>query len=224
MTDTAHEQETNVLLGITNLVLAVLALTIAGVFIYGELFYKPEIDPKQTAKYLSEARERLEQHSDEISAEAAALAEEALPPIGNAIYAQAKEDYPLYIRTLKTEGRTYLDHAEKILVKRVKARYGEYLREHRDVIKEEFPNHASDENVERVLRDFERTADRILERYYVDEFRREADRTVALWERVRPLDMPAPDEPSLEEQLADYAADWTVLAVADRTEDAANDR
>jgi hypothetical protein len=63
----------------------------------------------------------------------------------------------------------------------------------------------------------------VIERYYLDEFRREADRTMALWREVEPVVLPGPNEPSLEEQLADYAADWTVLAVAEPPQQSADE-
>jgi hypothetical protein len=219
--DARSASQTNTALATTNVILGVLTVCIALGFIYVQFFYQPDVDPQQTQRYLDEAQQRLEEHGDQIAAEATDVAREALPPIGNAIYQQAQEDYPRYLRALKSEGREYLNNVERILLDEVKAQYRDYLYAHRDVIKEEFPERASDENVERVLRDFEQTANRLLERYYLDEFRKETDRTVALWERVPIVEIPGPNEPSLNEQLADYAADWTVLAMAEETSEAA---
>ena len=90
------------------------------------------------------------------------------------------------------------------------------------MLKEEFPEHAGDENVELVMDDFEQTIDRVIERYYLDEFRRESKRTATLWKRFVPLEPPPRNGPSLREQLVDYTADWTVLAVAEETPPAAD--
>lgn len=215
------EQETLTALAITNAVLAILSAAIAIGAIYFRFFYEPEADPQAAQAYLAEAQERLKQHSDEIGAEAASLVQEAVPPITTAVYSQAREDYPAYVRAVKIQGKEYLANVEQIFIAQVKAQYRDYLRAHRDVIKQEFPEHASDENVEAILTDFEETTNRIVERYYLDEFRRESERTVALWNRFEPVEVPGPNAPSLHEQLADYTADWVVLSAAHRAQKAA---
>jgi hypothetical protein len=218
---TERKQSTLGALAVTNILLGLLAASFAIAFIYIEFFYQPDVDPRQTAKYAEEAQERLDQHADEIQKEVAALASETVPPITEAVYARAKRDYPKYMDALQEESDEYLANVEKMFIEKVKAQYREYLAAHRDVLKKEFPEHASEENVEKVMREFEQTFDRLVERYYLDEFRREAKRTRTLWAKFEPLPAPGPNEPSLQEQLADYTADWTVIALAEEGEDVA---
>jgi hypothetical protein len=214
-----EKQETLTALSITNVVLGVLVLAIAVGGIYVGYFYEPEIDLQDTKRYVSVAQERLTEHADEIAAEAADLAKETMPPIGRAVYAEAKEDYPRYLRALKSQGKEYLTNVEAMLVNDVKAHYDDFYRAHRQVLKEEFPDRASDKHFDQIARDFEKTTKRIIERYYLDEFRQEAKRTGALWDKVEPVPIPEPNQPSLEEQLADYTADWTVLTLAERADE-----
>ncbi|MEX2175964.1 MAG: hypothetical protein WD872_16500 [Pirellulaceae bacterium] len=208
------EPPTNAALTTTNVLLGLLTAGIAIAFCYVAFFYKPELDPEQTARYAAEAQERFAVHSDDIQAEVVSLASDTLPPIGNAIYREVREDFGLYLNTLEEEGDVYLTNVERIFIEQVKAQYRDYLRQHRQVLAAEFPEHASEENVEQVLAEFERTFDKLIERYYLDEFRREAKRTAAVWEQFEPVEIPGPGEPSLDEQLADYTADWVVLAAA----------
>jgi hypothetical protein len=219
MNDEYREKPAISALLVTNVILGGLILLIGGISIYFEFFRQSEINPRAAQPYVSVARERLQKHSDTITAEAADMAEEIGPPIADAVYEQVKEDYPRYLRTFKSEGQEYLGNVEQVFIKQVKARYAGFLRRHRDIIKEEFPDHASDEKVEAVLADFEQTFDRLVERYYIDKFRQQTDRTVALWEEVKPVPIPGPDQPSLNEQLADYASDWAVLAFSDEAEE-----
>jgi hypothetical protein len=221
MPDPKGEQRTLTALTITNVLLAILAASIAAVFLYVEFFAKPDISPQQTERYAAVARERLDEHAEVIRSEVVSLASDTVPPIADAVYQQMQEDYPLYLRALEEEGEIYLANVERIFIERVKDRYRDYLQAHREVLREEFPNHASDENVERILDDFEEAFNRIAERYYLEEFRHEADRTVELWNRIEPVPPPGPADPSLQEQLADYTADWAALAV---TEPAPDDR
>lgn len=202
-------------LTVTNAILASLIVLIGGGYIYARFIYEPEPTVDQLEPYAAEVRQRIEEHADVIGEEAGKLAGEIAPPVADAVYARARKDYPKYIHALETQGNEFLSNLEKILVAKVKAKYRDYLIAHRDVIQEEFPEHASDRNVDLVMEDFQRTMDRIVERYYLDELRREADRTVALWDEFAPLDEPGPNEPSLEEQFVDYLADWSVLAIAD---------
>lgn len=215
------ESRTLAALAVTNIVLAVLTASLAIGFVYFRFFYEPEADPQAAKAYVEEAQERFDQHADEISAEAASLLNEAVPPITSAVYKQAREDYPAYVRAVKTQGKEYLANVEQIFIDQVKGQYGDYLRAHRDVVKQEFPEHASDENVEKILTDLEETTTRIVERYYLDEFRRESERTIALWKRFEPVEIPGPDAPSLQEQLADYTADWIALTAAEKSKSAA---
>ncbi|QDU28666.1 hypothetical protein ETAA8_37690 [Anatilimnocola aggregata] len=219
MNDEYREKPATSALLVTNVILGSFILLIIGVSVYFESFYQSEINPQAAQPYVSVARERLQRHSETISTEAAGIAEEIGPPIVDAVYAQVAEDYPRYIRTFKSEGQEYLGNVEQEFMKQVKARYAGYLRRHRNIVKEEFPEHASDENVEAVLADFEQTFDRLVKRYYLDKFRQQADRTVSLWKEVKPVPMPGPDQPSLNEQLADYASDWAVLAFADQVDE-----
>jgi hypothetical protein len=204
-------------LTIANVLLGLLAAVFLVAFIYAEFIYQPELDPNAAARYTAVAKERLAEHSDVILAEVGDLTAETAPVLGKAFYNQAREDYKLYLTALEREGNTYLTNVETILVAEAKDQYGEFLRRHRQVLREEFPDHASDENVEKVLAEFEHTLDRLIERYYLDEFRRESQRTVALWKNIEPVELPRPDEPSLEEQLADYSADWAVLAASENS-------
>jgi hypothetical protein len=205
-----------------NVLLGLLAAVFLGAFIYAEFFYQPEFDPQAAARYTEVAKLRLAEHSDVILAEVGDVTAETAPVIGKALYDQSQEDYKLYLTALEREGNTYLANVEKVLVAEAQDQYGEFLRRHRQVLREEFPERASDENVERVLAEFDQTFDRLVERYYLDEFRSESQRTVALWKNVEPVELPRADEPSLEEQLADYTADWAILAASENSPAAAD--
>jgi RNA binding exosome subunit len=198
----------------TNILLAFLCAAFAGGFLYFEFGGAPDMDEDRAAQYAEEAQQRLQKHADEIRAEATSLAKETVPPIADAVYAQVQEDYPKYLRALENQGDEYIDNVEQILVDKVRGHYRDFLAAHRKVLEEEFPKHADPKNIDRVMQEFENRFQKLAERYYLDEFRQEAERTKSLWAKFEPLPIPGPNEPSLEEQLADYTADWTAMAVA----------
>jgi hypothetical protein len=205
-------------LAVTNVILILLVLGIGGGFIYVRFVYQPKPEPEMYQPYLAEARERLSEHADEITAEAQELAQELAPIVEQAVLRQLRKDSSIYIRVLERQGDQYLADAEQLMVQKLKAHYRDYLRAHREVIQEEFPEHASDANVEAVLNDFEDVFHQIVQRYYLGEFRTQTQRTIALWQEFEPAPLPGPRDPSLEEQLADYFGDWTILAVAESSQ------
>ncbi|MEQ8791466.1 MAG: hypothetical protein RIC55_34705 [Pirellulaceae bacterium] len=211
-----------------NALLTALAIVVAVVWSYAMFFrdYRlpgaaPPAKGEEVAEspYAIEARKRLEKHSDEIMRESAGLAAEVLPSLGKALAVQAREDYPLYFSTLEDEGDLYLANVEQTLSEKVKEQYPDFLREHREVLAEEFPEHADKKSIDALIGEFETLADNLVERYYLDEFRSETKRTIAVWKQIEPLDPPQPDEPSLQQQLTDYAADWSVLAFTDTAQE-----
>ncbi len=119
-----------------------------------------------------------------------------------------REDYPRYAQAIEREGSEYFNNVEAAFLAKVKTRYHDYLREHRDILASEFPEHATRENIEQVLAAFEATFDELVERYYLKEFRAEANRTEQLWSSIPPAREPVQGEPSLEEQLSETAKQW----------------
>lgn len=210
MNSLPRQDETLTALTVTNVILGLLIVVAAVGFGYLQ-FYQPQAEPEDFRPYVAEVRQRLTEHSPEIQAEATALAAEIGPPMVKALEEQAREDADRYVRVLRHEGRKYVESMEKQLAAKVRAKVEDYLRRHRTVLVEEFPDHASEENVERVMKEFEETIGKLSERYYLEDFRRQADRTAQVWNQIEPLDPPPPGGPSLEEQLADYVADWAVL-------------
>lgn len=198
---------------VANVLMGLLLVAFATGLIYVESVDQPAPSSEVTARYTAEAKERFSQHAEAIEQEMMALASEAVPPITDAVYEQARRDFPKYVNVLEREGETLLTSIEKMFVSQVRAQVHDYLQVHRDVLQQEFPSYANPENVDRVMQEFEDTFNRIVERYYLDEFRREAETTQSLWAAIEPMPMPGPNEPSLQEQLADYSSDWTMLAL-----------
>lgn len=203
-------------LAVTNMLLAVVVVGVAIAFLYVTFLYEPNLSTARAEQYAAEAQERLSQNSEEIQQEVQTLVTDVRPVIADAVYQQAKDDYPRYIQVLEKQGDVYLTNVEQVLVQKIEARHRHWLREHRQIIQEEFPKHATEENVERILNEFEQSLDDIAERYYVDAFRREAKQTQEIWKKFEPAEAPAPGEPTLAEQLANYTADLITLLASEQ--------
>ncbi len=195
---------------ITNLVLLAAISIVTTVAIYVQYFFQPQVDPAYQQRVREVATERLAEHSGEMSEEAIKLFRQTWPIARTALVAEAREDYPRIADTLQHEGATYFNNVEAAFLTKVKSRYHDYLMQHRRILTAEFPEHATRENVQRVLAAFEATFGELVERYYLDQLRHEAARTERLWTAIPPARQPEMDEPPLEQQLARTAQDWFV--------------
>jgi uncharacterized membrane protein YccC len=201
-------------LSLTNGLLALLIAVIGVVAVYAIFFYRPHPDPVYVGEVVDAAGRRLQAHAPELQREAVSLGRETWPIVQSALIHEARHDYSRFARTLEREGSEYLTNVERAFIAKVKARYREYLQRHRQILESEFPEHATRENVERILAAFEATFDELVERYYLDQFRREAARTESLWSSIPPARPPGEDEPALEEQLAETTREWMVNALS----------
>ncbi|RCS40387.1 hypothetical protein DTL42_23685 [Bremerella cremea] len=161
---------------------------------------------------------RIDKQSPAIEKEAKELTAELAPPLGEAIYRRAQLDSNRYLHEFQQQSGIYFEHADQIFVGAVKAQYRDYLQEHRQVIAEEFPEHADKESIDRLIAKFEQVGESLIDRYYLNDFATEAERTKLAWEKIRPLTPPTAGEPSLEEQLLEYGTDWSVLAFTDEAQ------
>lgn len=199
----------------TNNILLILVIIVAGGSWSYVMFGRGEGVAVHEKQFAAEVEKRLAENASAIETEAKALAAEVLPPLGQALYREARQDYSRYLRTIREEGEVFGNHVEEIFIEAVKHQYRDYLRQHRQVLAEEFPNHADEESLDQMVAEFEQLIDKIVERYYLKEFQREGEKSARYWARFEPLDPPVAGEPSLEQQLADYIADWSVLAFTD---------
>ncbi|QDU62368.1 hypothetical protein Pan216_32350 [Planctomycetes bacterium Pan216] len=89
------------------------------------------------------------------------------------------------------------------------------LDQHQEVLEDEFPELASDEELARLTERYRETAKELMTRYYLDEFRTQALRTVDLWYAFKPIDPSQLDAP-LHEKLTEYGLDWILLKTKDQ--------
>ncbi len=202
--------KTSIALLVTNLLLICMIGTVGAAAIYLQYFYKPQIDRAYAQRLTVAASQRLAEHSSEISDESIMLFRRTWPIVRTALVEEAREDYPRLAATLQAEGSTYFNNVEAAFLQKVKGRYHDYLMQHRKILTSEFPEHATRENVQRVIAAFEATFGELVERYYLDQLRHEAARTERLWQSIPPARQPDADEPALEQQLARTAQDWLI--------------
>lgn len=199
-------------------VLGVLIAAVAIVFLYS-LFAEPSIRIDKE-KLVAEMKKRMAANSDTILEEVTSFGAETLPPVANAFAEQATQDMPLYVSALDDQSDELMAGLEQQLRGKLKAQSKEYLAEHRRVFREVFPEITEDHTIDAIVRDFRETAERLAERYYLDEFRKQAKRTAKLWMSIKPVEPPR--QGTLEDQLLEYTTDWAALKAIAPVEHAAH--
>ncbi|HCS51785.1 hypothetical protein [uncultured Rubinisphaera sp.] len=201
-----------------NILLAGLILITGGAWSYLMFGSSREL-PINKSRAVSEIEDRLQDHLPAIQDATQKLVTEVSEPIGKAFYKQIQEDDSRYLKTVQIQGAEYGQNVEKLFIKAAQNQYRDYWQAHRKVLAEEFPEYADKEALDELIAEFERTSDKLIERYYADEFIEEGKTTAEYWSRFEPIEVPEDAQVDLEGQLLDYVADWTVLAFTDESSD-----
>lgn len=198
-----------------NVCLAILLVALNAAILYAWSWSPSDLDvPPALA---AEVQSRLAAHSDEILAEAEAIANEIVPPLTAAVASQWEKDYPRYVRTVQGEGSELMDETGRRFLAAVRERYRGALAAHRAALAEELPDRAKPADIDRLMASFEAVAGALAERYYLDEFQQAAAQTQEHWAAIDPLPPPRKGDPTLAAQLNEYVADWVALQITDET-------
>ena len=204
---------------INNTILVVMMVAIFGIWAYGMFGSSGKLPVDQQA-VADEIEDRLVANAETLEEEAKALAADVVPPLGEAIGEQAWNDYPRYVSSITSQDGKLYDAVEKLLKREVKNQYGDFLDDHQQVLVTALPEYDGTEEFDQTIKEFRTVLERLIERYYLDEFRQQSLKTAELWDQFEPIDPPSNDEPDLEVQLIDYIADWSVLALKEKTTEA----
>jgi hypothetical protein len=191
--------------------LLLLALIVAGAAGLLAVHFATEFstDARLSGPYVQEARQRLEKHSPALREEAAALAEETLPLLATVVLEQARNRYGGPLQTLKSEGYDYLNAMEQQLVEKAQVKVRGSLKRQAEGLSGEFPGPIATDDGGRALDALQTVLDRLVERYYLEEFRHQSQRTISAWRDVEPLEARATD-PRWQEQLLNMTIDWAL--------------
>jgi hypothetical protein len=168
-------------------------------------------------KLVAALADRVEKNSDEIVAEVEVLAAKTAPTISQTFYRQIKSDLPVYARAVEEQSGELVQDLESDFLKISEAQWDRYLNIHWQVLRDEFPEITDEKTLDRMKNEFKQAYRKLIQRYYIDDFRRQAKKTAALWAKVEPVAPPkGPD--SLEDQLLDYFVSWSTENLVDVAE------
>lgn len=198
-----------------NLALAALMLLafVAGVG-YAVWFVEHRLQQKEE-QALAAVRERLARDMPSFSQEMSELVGEVGPPVAIAFYERLKDDVPVYVHTIDEQSKELTEHVEAAVRRDVQAQYRAARGRYRAILREEFPD-LTEAQLDALLARFETVFDRLIRRYYVDQFRELLTAAIRRWNAVPPAAPPKPGQKPLVDQLGEDVAAWLRLKMVER--------
>jgi hypothetical protein len=206
-----------------NLALIALMLLafVAGV-VYAVWFAEHRL-PQKEEQTLAAVRARLARDMPSISQELTDLAGEVGPPVAIAFYERLKADVPAYVHTIDEQSKELTDHVEAAVRRDVQAQYHAARGRYRAILQEEFPEVTDPAQLDDMMARFEAVEDRLIQRYYVDQFRDLLTAAIRRWNAIPPAPAPKPGEKPLADQLGEDVAAWLRLKMVERGHGAAGE-
>jgi hypothetical protein len=152
-------------------------------------------------KLLKELQQSVDANQAAFSAEIKKLVDEAGPVVSSAFSEQAKKDMPLFMQIIDKQRADLFANLQERMTAKLENHHHELLRRHEKLFKEEFPSVQDQEVRDRMMGNTQIALDRLVKKYYVDEFEKELKAMNQAWEDFPPADKPSADEPSLDSQL-----------------------
>ncbi len=172
----------------------------------------------QSAEYqqrlIAELQKSVESNQDTFGSEAKKLVEGAAPVIQDAFSKQASKDMPLFMHVIDAQRTEMVNSLTGQMTKKLEGHHHELVRRHERLFQKEFPTVQNAEVRERMVGNICLAFDRLVKKYYVDEFTRELKSMETAWEDFPLADPPAKGEASLEEQLKGSLMDLFAITVS----------
>lgn len=198
---------------------------VAFVLVTGWRFYSLR-DLLQSEDYqkrlLAEVQKAVERNQKEFSNEATKLVDGATPVISVAFTEQSKKDMPVFMDIINKQRTLLLENLSKRMEAKVMSHHDKLVRSHEKLFAEEFPTIQNKELRDRMMGNASLALDRLVKKYYVEEFQKEFVSMEKTWEDFPPADKPTGDEPPLESQLVGELMDLLAIKFSRSRTAAAN--
>jgi hypothetical protein len=155
---------------------------------------------KNLEKIADIAGKHLEKNQDKYLKQMQILVDKVSPPISKAFYAQAKKDSPQLFNTIEKERQPFLDDLEGKFRGHLVRRYDHLQPRYENILKQEFPQFKDPKQQKRMQAHFQRAVQKLLDKYYVDDLRKEMEKLFVTWDNFPAADIKK-GEPPVEDQF-----------------------
>ncbi len=152
-------------------------------------------------RLLTELQKSVADNQDTFSSEAQKLVDAITPVVTTAFVDQSQKDLPLFMQAFDKEREDLMDSLPKRMSEHVEQHYHGMVSQHEKLLDAEFPAAKNPEVRDRMIANVQDALDRLVKKYYVEEFQREFKLMSAAWNDFPAADVPGEGEPPLTELL-----------------------
>lgn len=161
-----------------------------------------EFGSKENLNLLAaKARERATSSQPALKKELDTLVENSRPVLTEAFQKQAEADMPKYTEAFTRERDKLRANLEVRLGEKIKNRYEAAGERYQEILREEFPQVEDPELLVQVYASMEQIMEKLVQKYYSEQVRREFQEMQSTWDDFDMADLPGEGEPSLEQQF-----------------------
>lgn len=151
-----------------------------------------------------EAQTYANDNADSYMREVKTLTDEVTPVITKAFYAQAKRDTPKLTLAMNKERETLMKNVRARLEKQINDQYAKVLADYEEILVKEFPKADDDIVRRRIMANFREAMNRMVKKFYADEFERVFKSMANTWDTFPIADAAEEGDVPLEDQLVGY--------------------
>ncbi|MGZ0172336.1 MAG: hypothetical protein ACKVHE_22570 [Planctomycetales bacterium] len=155
-------------------------------------------------KLSEQAQTYANDNADSYMREVKTLADNVTPIITKAFYAQAKRDTPKLPLAMNKERDLLMKNVRTRLEKQINDQYAKILTDYEKILLTEFPEVEDDVIRRRVMANFKEAMNRMVKRFYADQFEREFKSMANTWDEFPIADAVDEGDVPLEDQLVGY--------------------
>jgi len=149
----------------------------------------------------AKARERANESSKPALKEFHRLVENCQPVLIEAFQKQVEADMPKYTEVFTQERDKLRANLEVRLGGKITARYEAAGERYQEILREEFPQVEDPELLVQVYTSMEQIMEKLVDKYYSEQVRRELQEMQSTWDDFDMADLPGEGEPPLEQQF-----------------------
>ena len=162
-------------------------------------------------RLMAELQKSIAGNQASFRVEAQKLVDKVTPVVTTAFSEQSSKDMPVFMKLIDAERAKLTDNLASRMSDKLEKHHHELLRRHDKLFQQEFPSVQNPEIRDRMMGNTCLALDRLVKKYYVDEFQKELKTMDRTWDDFPPADKPIGDEAPLESQLVGEMMDLLAI-------------
>jgi hypothetical protein len=155
-------------------------------------------------KLSEQAQTYANDNTDRYMREVKTLSDNVTPIITKAFYEQAKRDTPKLTLAMNKERELLMKNVQARLEKQINDQYAKVLADYEKIVLTEFPKAEDDAIRRRVMANFREAMNRMVKKFYVDQFKTEMEAMYDTWDEFPVADAVEEGDVPMEDQLVGY--------------------